>query len=354
MKYILDTSILQPCDIILTRQNKPISKTIRYFSDSDYSHALTCLSNSSLIEATLKGRVFTENPERLIFNEKEECKVLRLKSELSIENVKIIIHFLRNQIGTMYSVKEALLTIKLSETDALPKDQTQFCSRLVAQAYKEANIFLVSNPNYCTPEALNSSDLLETVSDAVRIATNEEISFAKQPSQIKENQKQTYIWLDAATELAKQEKFKIITQGDVGKFLIQYRKYDHDICKSIKSTNYLQQYKLDELVNSSRYIFNSHAQVNFDREYKVNFEIIERHSINYFNSIKNSQDFKLEYFSLLEKMYKNLLIQAIQRLTTLENYLVRDMHLHKNKIESLMSLYQKVETLKDKTIRIIS
>lgn len=354
MKYILDTSILQPCDIILTRQKKPISKTIRYFSDSDYSHALTCLSSTSLIEATLKGRVFTENPERLIFNEKEECKVLRLKSELSVENARRIISFLRNQIGTMYSVKEALLTIKLSGTDALSKDQTQFCSRLVAQAYNEANICLVSNPNYCAPEALNSSDLLEVVSKAVRIATNEEISFAKQPSQIKENQKQTYLWLDAATELAKQEKFKIITQSDVGKFLIQYRKYDSDICKSIKNTNYLQQYKLDELVNPSRYIFNPHAQVNFDREYKVNFEITERHCTSYLNSIKNSQKFELEYFFLLEEMYKNLLIQTIQRLTVLENYLVKDMNLYKDKIENLMSMYQKVEILKNRVIKTIN
>lgn len=354
MKYILDTSILQPCDIIFTRQKKLVSKTIRYFTDSDYSHALTCLSSSSVIEATVKGRVFSENPERLIFNKKEECKVLRLKTELSLENKQKIIYFLRSQIGTMYSIKEALLTKHLSGSDALPNDQAQFCSRLVAQAYKEADIILVNNPNYCAPEELNSSALLEIVSDAVRIATEEEINFAKQPSQIKENQKQTYLWLDIVTELAKQENFKIINQNDVGKFLIQYRKYDEDVCKSINNTNYLQQYQLDEVVNPLRYAFDPYAQVNFDREFKVNSELSERHIISYLNSIKNCQDFKLEYFSLLRDLYKNLLIQVIQRLQVLEMYLIRDMHHYKDKLEQLMNIYQNVETLKNRVIKIIS
>lgn len=354
MKYILDTSILQPCDIILTRDKKVVSKTVRHFTDSDYSHALICLTNNSLIEATLKGRVFTENPQRLIFDTKDQCKVLRLKTELPLESQKKIIDFLRDKIGSMYSVREAISTKKFAGTDTSPKDETQFCSRLVAQAYNYADITLVGNPNYCAPEELNTSALLDVVSGAVRIALEADISFAKQPSQIKENQKQTYLWLDAVTELAKQENFRIIKQADVSKFLIQYPKHDQEVCKSICNTNYLQQYKLDEIVNPGRYKFDPHAELDFDIEYQVNYELSKRHRISYLNSTTSFKHYKLEYFSLLQELYKNLLMQVVQRLEAIETYLLRDMYLYKEKREQLMKIYQDVETLKDDTRKIIS
>ncbi len=249
MKYIIDISKLKKFDIVLTRSKHLRSKAIRYFSEGDYSHALICVSDFSLIEATVKGRVFSENPQRLIFKNIDDCKVLRYKGTLNQEDQSQIELFLRSQISTLYSIKEAVRTKKYETTDEEAQEAGQFCSRLVAQAFNHVDINLVTNPNYCSPENLNSSELLETVPDIIRIATEEEIAFSKTKSQIKENQIQNYLWLDNVVKLAKKEKFIILNQDDVGLFLIKHPQYDKQVCKFIKNTNYLGQYKQDEVVN---------------------------------------------------------------------------------------------------------
>ncbi|MEQ1390609.1 hypothetical protein ABLT88_14120 [Acinetobacter radioresistens] len=354
MKYIIDISKLKQFDIILTRSKHLRSKAIRYFSEGDYSHALICVSDLSLIEATVKGRVFSENPQRLIFENIDDCKVLRYKGTLNQEDQSSIELFLRSQISTLYSIKEAVRTRKYETTDEEAQEAGQFCSRLVAQAFNQVNINLVTNPNYCSPENLNSSELLETVPDIIRIATKEEIAFSKTKSQIKENQIQNYLWLDNVVKLAKKENFIIVSQDDVGLFLIRYPQYDKQVCKFIKSTNYLTQYKQDEVVNPPRYKYFSRVPVDILTELKVNRSIIKRHLTSYARSCDNYYKTKLNYCFLLKNLYKNLLQQANTRLNILIRYINRDLLIGTGNKEELCEFVDEIKSLQDNIRKIFT
>lgn len=323
MQYVIDRSKLQAFDIVLTREKSKRSKAIRGISVGDYSHALICLDSSSLIEATIEGRVFTENAQRLIFDKIEDCKVLRFKNTLTKDQKEKMNYFLRTQIGNRYSIKEAI-KIPLFSRTMKTADDGQFCSRLVAQAYQCASINLVTNPNYCTPENLNSSEFLNNVPNVVRIATSEDIEICERPSQIKENQIQTYIWLDKVAELAKKENFKIHTQSDVGSFLLKYPSYDEEVCTYIRETTYLKQYKQDEIIHPFRYKFDSRGTVNIAQEFNMNSSVIERHLSNYLACKKNYESTNLCYFSMLKDLYANMLKQCYQRLDVLEEYIKID------------------------------
>lgn len=321
MKYILDTSKLQPCDIILTRNKQLPSKFVRLMSAGAYSHALCCLTNTSLIEATIEGRVFSENPQRLLFENIDDCKVLRLKNELNQEDRDKIIYFLRTQVSTRYSVKEALLTARYRKTNKIANGNGQFCSRLVSQAFNEIDISLVRNPNYCSPENLNASTLLQTVPNALRMATDKDIEYYKTPSQIRENQIQNYKWLDKVAILARIENINILSQHDVGQFLIDYRKYDEYACNYIRETSYLTQYKEDELVSPYRYKYIADVGIDIPTEILINKDSVDRQLINYSRTRYYSEVIGIGYFLLLKEMYENILKQVVTRLDVLNLYI---------------------------------
>ena len=320
MNYILDISKLKPCDVILTRNKQLPSKAVRFFSAGAYSHALCCLSETSLIEATVEGRVFTENTQRMLFKNIDDCKVLRLKKELNQENKAKIINFLRTKITTRYSIAEAIRTARYGRTDKLAQENGQFCSRLVAQSFIEIGISLVNNPNYCSPENLNSSVLLEAIPNAMRKVNSEDIKFFETKSQIKENQIQNYIWLDKVAELAKKEKFNILSQNDVGQFLIDYRQYDEEVCKYIKETTYLTQYKQDEEIHPPRYQYFPNACIDIFKEFSVNHSLLKHRMINYSVFSDLYKKFNLNYFLLSKNLREEMLQQLNTRLETLKLY----------------------------------
>jgi hypothetical protein len=341
MQYIIDKSKLQAFDIILTREETKRSKAIRGISFGDYSHALICLNSSSLIEATIEGRVFTENVQRLIFDKADDCKVLRFKSILTKEQQEKMNFFLRDQIGVRYSIKEAIQIPFFSMTKKTTEDSGQFCSRLVAQAYQSVDINLVTNPNYCTPENLNSSEYLHDIPDVIRIATSEDIEIYERPSQIKENQIQTYIWLDKVAELAKKENFKIYKQNDVGMFLLEHPSYDDEVCSYVRNTNYLENYKQDEIVHPFRYVCDSRGMVNIAEEFDTNLSELKRHATNYLVCKKNYESTKFSYCSMLKDLSENLIKQCSQRLEVLKEYIKIDFALsedtdHKNYLSNIL------------------
>ena len=110
MNYILEYKNLQCGDIILQSGNKLHSKAIKKYTNSNFSHSMICVEDMSIIHAEKEG-IFSLNPQRLLVENVTDLKVLRLKQGLSDENLKEIEFFLRDQIGSIYSVKEALSII---------------------------------------------------------------------------------------------------------------------------------------------------------------------------------------------------------------------------------------------------
>jgi Permuted papain-like amidase enzyme, YaeF/YiiX, C92 family len=169
MKRLI-SSILQRGDIILTTTTEPVSKAIRAGTKSDISHAMICVEHSSVIDATSDG-VHARNTQRLFFDDQCSLHVFRLKSGLSAEQAKAVCQFVRQRVGSEYSVKEAIRTV-IGGSDQWTRKQ--FCSRLVAQAYAHAGIKLIGDPNYCSPADLAKSPLVAAVQDATETVTLEE------------------------------------------------------------------------------------------------------------------------------------------------------------------------------------
>jgi len=169
---MLNVDVLAIGDIVLSTTLTKTSKALRVGTRSDISHAMLYVQDHSLIDSTSEG-VQSRNTQRVIID--DECKVyvLRLFGGLSGAQAGAVVTFARAQIGTSYSVREAVQT-GMGIRGA--PSRKQFCSRLVAQAYAAAGINLVRDPNYCTPQQLLESKILEEVSPTTIPVTAEYVT----------------------------------------------------------------------------------------------------------------------------------------------------------------------------------
>jgi hypothetical protein len=145
-----------PGDIILTTTTAAISKTIRIATQSDISHAMVYVENRSVIDATGEG-VHGCNTKRLFFEDDCSIHALRLRASIYPSQLSEVVSYMRGQVGTQYSAKEAVLTVL---GPARTWTKKQFRSRFVAQAFASAGIALVPDPNYCSPADIKDSPLL--------------------------------------------------------------------------------------------------------------------------------------------------------------------------------------------------
>lgn len=321
--YVLDLDLLEPGDIILTREKALTSIAVRASTLGKYSHAIICVSNSSAIESTIDGKVFSLNTQRLIFHKKNDCIVLRYKTLLSTDQLLNLDRFLRVKIATPYSIKEAIKVPSNKNTSNIANESKQFCSRLVAQAYSHIGINLVKNPDYCSPNDLCLSDHLMIVPNAIRLATQRDIEVINKPNMVEENRKQTYAWLEPTIMLAQTVGFEIITQNDVDLFLLKYPKFDRKICEYIQKTRYLTQYKDDEIANPVRYKYNSlYVPTSIEIRSEIH-QIIDIFNDKYQSYVAIRHNYKhtpLRYNKLLKKLYRDLLKHLILRLNILSEY----------------------------------
>lgn len=319
--YTIDHDKIIPGDIILTAANTKSSKLIRMATQSKYSHALLHLERS-LIHATLDG-IYTKNPQREIVDKKESISIFRLKKKLTTSDFKKIKDFALSQVGSVYSIKEAISSI--SKDTALSKHNAhlQFCSRLVAQSYKNANIYLVDNPDYCTPEDICKSSLLEKV-DAVKKASKKELDIARKPDLPYINQERTYQWLKRTRKLADSKGFIINAQCDVFKFLSSYPEYDDFVVEYIKESNWLEVAEEDYEANSFRYnTAEFHIMLrgdpnNIQSTIKKELDQTEYNLRRFIDDYQyyNSLDTNLNYISIHKVLYKKLIRQCIKQMTT--------------------------------------
>lgn len=321
--YVLDLDLLEPGDIILTREKTVTSIAVRTSTLGTYSHAIICVSNDSAIESTVDGKVFSLNTQRLVFHKKNDCIVLRSKTLLSKNQLLNMDRFLRLKTATPYSIKEAVKVPINKNTLNIANDSKQFCSRLVAQAYSHIGINLVKNPDYCSPSDLGLSNHLMIVPNAIRLATQNDIKVINKPNMVEENRKQTYAWLEPTIMLAQTIGFEIIAQNDVDLFLLKYPRFDRKVCEYIQKTRYLTQYKDDEIANPIRYKYDSlYAPTKIDIRNEIH-QITGIFNDKYQSYIAIRHNYKLtplRYNKLLKNLYRNLLKHLILRLNVLSEY----------------------------------
>ncbi|EPX8746599.1 YiiX/YebB-like N1pC/P60 family cysteine hydrolase, partial [Vibrio cholerae] len=348
MKYLLDLEKLEHADIVLESGNtKLVSDLIKAVTNSHYSHAMLYVGHS-LNHATSDGGVFSKNPQRILVDDVKDLKVLRLKDAIT-DDVKLAICKESSYlVGTLYGKREA--TKSITKTEKASKSRKQFCSRLVAQCYAKSGINLVSNPDYCTPEDLNRSELLVEVADCVRLATEDDLEIYNRKDPNIENQRETYKWLNNARDLYKKEGVEIQTINDVTKALMQDRKFDNRLCKLAKATKYFDLYNVDRQVNTMRYcqdgfyaVLSNSKDMNkiIREEIALNDREVKRHSENLIAARHNFKQARLKFSKLHIKLYENILNETLHRFIVIKQALTRcgsNTYHVQQKITSLESL----------------
>ena len=325
-KYILEFNELEVGDIILESGKKPHSLAIQKYTKSNYSHAMICVSKGSLVHAEKNG-IFSLNPQRILVDKENDFKVLRLKESLSEFQRKKLETFLRHKIGSLYSVKDALMVA--IDKNTKNTNQYQFCSRLVAQAYKHIGYDLVDNPDFCSPGDIERSELLVEVPGLIRKAYSAEIEFAQTRNMILENQKSFYKWVNKTRKLATKNGFEVVVVTDIDYFLKKFPYYDEQVCKWIKESGYLENYLIEVENNLHMHDVDMffrkygkeveslvHALIG---EYNNTIEPMQRHIENYINSKKNYEATKLMFYKIHIDLYSNILSVFLSKHTTLFN-----------------------------------
>ncbi|TFZ45083.1 hypothetical protein E5C33_11465 [Stenotrophomonas maltophilia] len=265
--HVLDLEVLQPGDIVLSTTSEKISRSIRFFTNSPYSHAMLYVGNS-LIHADGDG-VFSLNPQRRIVAS-DEIAVFRLRGGLDAGQQATVINHVRSEVGSLYSVPHAIV-VGLMKFCGRDRSGKQFCSRLVAQSYRLAGQRLVRNADYCSPGALARSPLLERIENALRPITCLDAQIAATPDQLLEHQRQTFQWLRWVREIARSRKKKITNITSALDFIEAHPDIDVEAAGQLKLSGYLDHYRADESINTHRY-----SAQDFMQKYGPSREVLEK------------------------------------------------------------------------------
>lgn len=310
--FLINYRELEAGDILLIRFNTKLSKNIRQYSKSQYSHAFLYVGLASLIEADGLG-VQSQNIQRVLVEKEDDIVLLRLKSKVSNEEMQKVIEFARITIGTEYSPSEARLSNK--EKDITAKNPNrQFCTRFVAQAYLNAGIKIVSNPDYCTPEEVLQSPLLQIKSNFLKQATQEEIIYAQEENTVLIKQ------MDIHNEIF--ESARNIFNYDIQNFpnLEEYILLNHNkkqeidkITQIIEASGYLTLWQIDVQKNPGYYdysFFLSHFVGINNRKKVANF-LISTDNSRFFANLEAAKIrysyFQQRYFLIMIALYETLI-----------------------------------------------
>lgn len=314
MSYMINYNEMKDGDIVLCAFDDDTSRLIQKMSGCQYSHAML-FHQKSLIEATTGG-VFSQNPQRYLFNAIKEVCVVRLNENIDSDKMSKICCFARDKVMTAYTTEEARRSIKKNDTNENAKTPEQFCTRLVAQAYASEGINIVNNENYCTTKDILCSPKLDIVENMTHEPTSEEIEIFNRPSQVYKNFCEIYKWFSQAVELAEKVGYRIYKQNDVHEFLKEYPQFDSDICNFIRNTEYLTQFNDDRGINAYRFNKNLYIEKlkKYDSVNKLGFMLSEARDIidtlerSFYQAcvFKELEHIGLEYTKLENELYISL------------------------------------------------
>ncbi|WP_179007423.1 YiiX/YebB-like N1pC/P60 family cysteine hydrolase [Winogradskyella forsetii] len=239
--YIINFSKLRVGDILLTRKHDRECKLIRKLTNSDYSHAILYVGVGSGIESNGLG-VQSINTTRTIYKFPNDVQILRYNKSNFEHIMEDVINFARQKIGTEYSTKEARLA-KLEENIEAKETNRQFCTRFVAQSYKNAGIIVVPNPDYCSPKELMESDYFDLIDSCLEKGTKEQIDYANE----KDNpiSQQTDITNEIFEFARSISNTDIQTFEQLSKYVLENRTKEPEITEFIRSSGYLTMWKKD-------------------------------------------------------------------------------------------------------------
>lgn len=242
----INIDLLQKGDIILTTAEHKISKVVRMVTNSDISHAMICISYGTIMDSTQEG-VQARNLQRLFYPEKASIHILRTKTLQDQGVLDKIIQFARAATGTPYSKAQAVGTMNPFAGKGSSK---MFCSRMVARAYASVGLHLVKNPDFCSPEDIRRSSLLEELNPASVTVSQNEIQF------FKELPDQTEVMRNATNKLLKTVKDfapSVEKVNDIDSLLLADPTLDARIASAYQASRYLECWEQEILIYPWRY-----------------------------------------------------------------------------------------------------
>jgi hypothetical protein len=246
MRKRIDENVLRLGDVIFTTSDALVSKAIRTATKSSISHAMLYVEHCSVIDATADG-VHASNTQRLFFEQDNNVIALRFKEGLTQDTATNICNFVRERVGSEYSVMEAGRAWKGSKKKGSYK---QFCSRLVAQAYSANGIDLVANSDFCTPEELLNSEKLVSIPNATANVTEDEYQrWLAHPSGLDMMRNSTNYVLNEARKI----DASIQHLSDIDKLVLEHPEHDQTIAQAFIDSEYLEVWKVNYQANPWQY-----------------------------------------------------------------------------------------------------
>jgi hypothetical protein len=237
---------LQTGDIILTASRTKIGKAVRFGSGGLVSHAMICVQHGSIIDSTSDG-VQARNLQREFFEDDEEVFGFRLRKRLSPVAMARVIDFARSKIGTRYSKAEAIRSVTSGRK---PRNEQQFCSRLVAQAYSSVGVQLVADHDYCTPEDLRLSPVLEELVDLTEAVSEEEFAVWNERANPIQMMQDAH---DAILKVARSLDPQTENFTDVDRLVREHPEWDAVIARAYRDSGFLELWKHERNTNPWRY-----------------------------------------------------------------------------------------------------
>lgn len=237
--------LIQPGDVVLTTTPEPVSRTIRKATGADISHAMICVGKASVIDSTGEG-VHARNLERFILEPGCAGHVLRPVKSLTTDQLRSIVSFARAAVGTRYSITSAAKSVLAG----FVAGRRQFCSRLVAQAYRDAGVNLVSDADFCHPgELLKSAALVEVPHVLRNLSPEEEADRREDIDNVQVMRDSTNALLREARKLSSE----IESLNDIDAYLVEHPEGDAHLVQALRSSRYLELWRDEFERNSWQY-----------------------------------------------------------------------------------------------------
>ena len=239
---VFNSDLILLGDIVLTTTPDPMSQTIRTVTGADISHAMICVGKSSVIDSTGDG-VHARNLERLMLEPGCAGYVLRPVTPLTTEQLHSVISFVRAVVGTRYSKTGAVKSVLAG----FFAGRRQYCSRLVAQAYRSAGVNLVTDADFCHPGELLKSTALVEVSNVLReLNVAEEADWRDSIDHVQAMRDSTNVLLGDARKLSS----SIESLNDIDAYLVEHQEADAHLVQALRASRYLDLWR-DELERNS-------------------------------------------------------------------------------------------------------
>lgn len=242
----LNRDSIHPGDILFSARPGTVGKTVRGLTRGDVSHAMICVQHSSFIDSTMEG-VHARNVQRLFFEDDEIVFHFRLSEDVAPERLAAITEYARSQIGARYSLPEAARSVMAFRK---PRTRKQFCSRLVAQAYKSAGIDLVPDSDYCSPEMLRRSPLLLELPVQTEAVTAEELDWWNNNPDAIERTLEGY---NRFFSLVRKIAPNVETHDDLLRLRIRHVEADPHVVEAFHQSGLLDLWRIDIKLHPWRY-----------------------------------------------------------------------------------------------------